>query len=256
MEDDPIHDEQLAILGTLLGRALSDIEYEGFLIVGSRFVDRFGNSRLGDLARIFETDRAEGRAALASSLARVAKTLGSYARFAAEYAVTIIPPLPSFPLFPIVGIEMIRPVVYRVLDSRSAGATHVGSTWRLPPLPKPSEPVLRRTPRAHWCSYEKWDTPEETRERLQILPGWSNCEMRAVIATKSIADLAFVAYSVDPNDLETRGLDFHGYFFEGLTRDHDELAYAGDAVQICVYGEPKVSVLEKWDSVTAEFRPM
>jgi hypothetical protein len=68
MEDDPIHDEQLAILGALLGRPLSEIEYEGFLIIGSRFVDRFGNSRLGDLAKIFETDRAEGRAALASSL--------------------------------------------------------------------------------------------------------------------------------------------------------------------------------------------
>jgi hypothetical protein len=256
MEDDPIHDEQLATLRALLGRPLSDIEYEGFLIVGSRFVDRFGNSRMGDLARIFETDRAEGRAALAASLARVAETLGSYARFAAEYPVTIVPALPSFPLFPIVGIDMIRPVVYRVLDSRSAAATYISSTGRLPVLPKPSEPVLRRTPCAHWCSYEKWDTPEETRERLQILPGWSNGEMRAVIRTASIADLAFVAYSVDPNDPETRGLDFHGYFFEGLTRDHDELAYAGNAVQICVYGEPEVSVLETWDSGRAEFRPV
>lgn len=70
---------------------------------------------------------------------------------------------------------------------------------------------------------------------------------------RSIADLCFVAYSVDPNDPETRGLDFHGYFFEGLTQDHDELDYPGDAVQICVYGEPEVVVFEEWDANQGQF---
>jgi hypothetical protein len=170
--------------------------------------------------------------------------------------VTIIPALPSFPLSPIIGIENIRTVVYRVLDTGNPAVAHIKSTGRLPSRPKPSEPVLRTTPRAHWCSYEKWDTPEETRQRLQVLPGWGNCQIRAVIATKSIADLCFVAYSADPNDPYTRGLDFHGYFLEGLTQDHDDLDYPGDAVQVCVYGEPEVSVLEEWDAIRGEFTPV
>src|ERR1700733_15005116 len=99
---------------------------------GNRFVDRFGFSRIGDLARTFETDRAEGRSALGESLNQVAKTLGSYARFAASFPVTIIPPLPSFPLFPIIGIGTIRPVAYRVLDSRTSAVAHIKSTRRLP----------------------------------------------------------------------------------------------------------------------------
>ena len=59
---------------------------------------------------------------------------------------------------------------------------------------------------------------------------------------------AYVAYSVDPNDPDTRGLAFHGYFYEGITQDHDDAPYAyqGGAVQICVYGEPAVQRLETW----------
>jgi hypothetical protein len=56
MSDDPIHDEQLAIVESLLARTLAAEEYEGFLIIGNRFVDRFGNSRIGNLAGIFQTD--------------------------------------------------------------------------------------------------------------------------------------------------------------------------------------------------------
>lgn len=254
MEEDPIHDEQLAILEGLVGRKLSALEYEGFLIVGNRFVDRFGNSRIANLGRTFETHRAEGRAALGSSLSEVARRLGSYQQFAADYPVTIIPPLPAFPLFPILGIEHIRPLVYRILDSRSPALGHIRSTGRLPLRSKPAEPVLRSTPQAHWCACEKWGTPDETRRRLQILPGWSNCEVRASLATTSIADLCFVAYSVDPNDPETKGLHFHGYFFEGLTQDHDESDYPGDAVQVCVYGEPEVVAVEEWDPIESAFR--
>jgi len=78
MTEDPIHDEQLGIIESLLSRTLSAEEYEGFLIVGNRFVDRFGNSRIGDLANIFQTDSPSGKEALAASLSRVAKNLGSY----------------------------------------------------------------------------------------------------------------------------------------------------------------------------------
>jgi hypothetical protein len=81
------------------------------------------------------------------------------------------------------------------------------------------------------------------------LPEWSNCEARATLRTTSIKGLSFVAYSQDPNDPETRGLEFHGYFFEGPTQVHDEYHYSGDAVQMCVYGEPLVEILEEWDSV-------
>jgi hypothetical protein len=91
--------------------------------------------------------------------------------------------------------------------------------------------------------------PEETSQALQILPEWSDCSIRATIRTTSIVDSSFVAYSVDPNDPGTKGLTFHGYFFEGVTQDHDEAPYIlpGAAVQICVYGAPRVESLEEWD---------
>jgi hypothetical protein len=73
------------------------------------------------------------------------------------------------------------------------------------------------------------------------------------LATGRFSFLTIRAYSVDPNDPETRGLDFHGYFFEGLTQDHDGLDYPGDAVQICVYGEPEVAVFEEWDANQGQF---
>lgn len=246
-ENDPIHDEQLAAVEELVGRPLSPMEYEGFLIVSNRFVDRFGNSRIDNLAKVFDTHRIEGKKVLAASLEKVAGNLKSYENFAERYPVTVIPPRPAFPLFPIVGIENIRAAVYRILDSRSPSVQSIKAVRRLPLRELPVEPVLRASPHAHWCSYQKWNTPEETRQFLQILPEWSNCETRATLKTESIRDLTFVAYSQDPNDPETRGLRFHGYFFEGLTQDHDEYRYSGDAVQICVYGEPPVEILEEWN---------
>jgi hypothetical protein len=87
----------------LVGHRLSAPEYEGFLIVSNRFVDRFGHSRIDNLAKVFQTDRMAGKAALSASLEKVAKNLESYERFAERYPVTIIPPLPAFPLFPIIG---------------------------------------------------------------------------------------------------------------------------------------------------------
>ena len=58
-----------------------------------------------------------------------------------------------------------------------------------------------------------------------------------------------MAYSVDPNDSNTRGLTFHGYFYESITQDHDDVPYEyeGGAVQICVFGAPEVLCLEEWN---------
>jgi hypothetical protein len=256
MSDDPIHDEQLQVLEGLMGRALTAAEYEGFLIVGDRFVDRFGNTRIAELGRIFRAESPAGRAALGASLTHVATSLGSYEAYAAAYPVTIIPPLPAYPLFPIISIEALQPEVYRVLGSGHPGVAHVKATGRLPLWPKPAEPVLRTAPRGHWCAYEKWPTPALTRQALQILPAWGDCTVRATIRTQAIADLAFVAYSLDPNDPGTKGLRFHGYFFEGVTQDHDEAPdqLEGNAVQICVYGEPEVALLEEWNEPERQWR--
>jgi hypothetical protein len=255
MCNDPLQDEQLAILEGLLGRRLSAAEFEGFLIIGSRFVDRFGGTRIADLAKVFRTDLREGREALAASLIQVARNLGSYERYCELYPVTIIPPLPAYPVFKIVGIERLQEFVYRTLDSRSPDLLHIKATGRLPDRAIPLEPVLRKVPKAHWCAYEKWESPEETRSSLQILPSWSNCEARAALATQAVKDLSYVSYSDDPNDPGTKGLTFHGYFFEGIAQDHDELRYEGNAVQIAVYGEPEVAVLEEWSEVEGKWYP-
>lgn len=185
MCQDPLQDEQLAIVEGLLGRRLSVAEFEGFLIVSSRFVDRFGGTRIADLAKVFRTNLREGREALAASLSQVARNLGSYERYCELYPVTIIPPLPAYPLFRIVGIESIQEFAYRILDGGSRDLSHIEATGRLPDRALPREPVLRTVPKAHWCAYEKWDSPEETRSRLQILPNWSNCEARATLTNSS-----------------------------------------------------------------------
>lgn len=252
MHDDPIEREQRAALMQMLGRPLGDEEEQGFLIVGSRFVDRFGASRILDLAAVFEVQTQSGRDALAASLAFVARRAGPYARFAAEHKVTVIPPVPAYPLFPIVGIETIRRQVFRVLDRRNRTMLDaVKHDGRLPLRPMPQSPVLHATPVAHWCAYEAFEDPDATRCALQIKPGWSDCAARATIETRAIAGQAFVPYSLDPDDEYTRGLTFHGYFFEGRTQDHAE---DGFAVQIGVFGAPPVAMLEEWDEASRSWR--
>jgi hypothetical protein len=245
--DDPITDGQREVVEGLLGRPLAPAEREGFLIVSSRFVDRFGGSRIGELENVFCTRVAQGREALAASLARVFATVGSYADYERDFPVTISPPLPAFPLFPIIGIRSIRDVVYRVLDRGGTDVAHVKATGHLPERAKPAGVVSRTKPWGHWCSYEKWATPAETRRELQVLPQWGNCEARATLTAAAIEGLAFVAYSVDPSDQATKGGAFHGYFFESRVQDHDQLDYEGTALQICVFGAPAVAQLEEWN---------
>ena len=249
--------EQLLIVEELAGRSLTPAELEGFRIVYPRFIDRFGGTRLPELQKVFRTHLPAGRAALTASLQCVAERLGSYDEFAAKYPVTIIPPLPAYPLFPILNIATFQTDVYRVLSSTNLRAlTHIRETGRLAPIPPPTEPVLRSVPRGHWCAYERWSSPDETRRALQILPEWSDCRARARLASSDIEGGAFVAYAVDPNDPETRGLAFHGYFYEGLTQDHDDAPfdYPGQAVQVCVFGDPPVQVLEEWRADSATWK--
>jgi hypothetical protein len=79
--------------------------------------------------------------------------------------------------------------------------------------------------------------------------------VRATLTTKAISGQVYVPYSDDPNDPGTKGLTFHGYFFEGIAQDHDELRYPGKAVQVCVYGQPEVAVLEEWQVAESAWRP-
>jgi hypothetical protein len=251
-DEDTFEDEQRRTVEALLDRPLAPRELEGFRIVYSRFIDRFGGSRLEELRHIFRTDLQEGRLALAASFQRVADELGSYEEFAAKYPVTIIPPLPAYPLFPVVSLASFQPTVYRVLDTKKLEALdRIHRTGTLLPVAKPQEPVLRAVPRGHFCAYRTWATPDDTRRALQILPEWSDCGARATLAAADLDGLAYVAYTVDPNDPDTRGLAFHGYFYEGLTQDHDDRPYdfPGEAVQICVFGGPPVQLLEEWDPV-------
>lgn len=255
-DEDEFEAEQRRIVEMLLDRPLDPREIEGFRIVYPRFIDRFGGSRLGELQRIFRTDTAEGKFGLAASLLRVADQLGSYDEFAANYPVTIKPPQPAYPLFPILHLSTFQPTVHRVLGSNNARAlSHIRETGRLPLIPQPQEPVLREPPQGHWCAYESWASPEETGNALQILPKWSDCRMRATLDAVDLHGLAYIAYSIDPNDPDTRGLTFHGYFFEGVTQDHDDAPYeyTGDAVQICVYGSPRVKYLEEWNAAATRW---
>ena len=59
-QHDPMLEEQIHVLVTLLGGPVSDAELEGFLIVCSRLVDEFGGHRTDELADVFRTYTAIG----------------------------------------------------------------------------------------------------------------------------------------------------------------------------------------------------
>lgn len=257
-EDDPIAKEQAKILLYLLEGMLTETAMEGFLIVCPRFVDEFGNHRTAELAEIFRTNCAEGKLSLLHSLEHIAKWVGGMDGYLRQYPVTIIPPKPTFPQFKIIGIETIANKLYRILDSNSEVyptkelvKNYIQRTGRLPSVPKQKRPVCRSKPRYHWCSYDKYDDPETTREALQILPDWSDCQLRATVLTSNIKKSAYVAFNGDVNDPTNNKLRFYKYYYEPLAQDHPP-QYGGGA-QIALDGEPLVETLEQWDSSLAKW---
>ncbi|HEV7481498.1 MAG TPA: hypothetical protein VGO13_00160 [Solirubrobacterales bacterium] len=253
---DPILEEQVHVLVRLLGGPLSDEELEGFLIIYGRLTDEFGGHRADELTEVFRTSTPEGRSALRQSLLYMNRWVGGYSEYETRYPVTIDPPRPAFPLFKVIGVDRIAPTLYRVFDSRAKahGAREkvrdlVIRTGRLPAVPRQARPVRRSKPRLHWCSYAAWDSPDATREALQILPEWnSDCSVRAWIAASSVARSTFVAFNGDsdpdhtgPNGKELR---FVGYFYEPKAQDHE--AMEGGGLQVGVAGAPRIYLLEEW----------
>jgi hypothetical protein len=261
-EDDPITWDQVETLRRLAGDLLTETALEGFLIVGSRLVDEFGRHRTGELSDIFRTHETEGRRALVRSLEHVNEWVGGMEAYVRLYPVTIIPPNPAFPQLKVLGIDTIADRLYRVMDSnalvRGTGELskdYIRRTGKLPSVPIQAAPVLRSKPVYHWCSYEKWDNPDLTREALQILPEWGNdCRLRATILTSELTDSAFVAFNGDRYDPSDSRLRFYKYFFEPLAQDHPALA--GGGIQVGLDGAPPVEVLEEWDDGSGSWKTL
>jgi len=252
-EDDPITRDQVETLVLMLEGLLTEKALEGFLIICSRLVDEFGNHRTEELSRIFKTNKSEGRRALVRSLEHVHEWVGGMAAYKRLYPVTIIPANPAFPQLKIIGIETIADCLFRIMDSNAvvygkseSTKAYIQRTGKLPLVPIQTLPVLRSKPVYHWCSYEKWDSPDITRDALQILPEWkTNCQLRATILTANVANSAFMAFNGDREDPSNSSLRFYKYFFEPLAQDHPALAGGGS--QIGLEGEPLVETLEEWD---------
>ncbi len=203
--NDPITAAQVEVLASLLGEEWSEEARDGFLVISGRFVDEFGNDRTEDLARVFKTHLAPGRRALKRSLEKLFSFIGSLHRFEIDYPVLINDPVVGsqavFPQLPISGIEEITTELYRVVDS---GAKVQGTAdlvrdyiiheGKLPYLSPPAGLVLRKKPRMHWCSYERYESPAATRSALQILPNWNtDCKLRATILTTQVRESVFVS---------------------------------------------------------------
>jgi len=258
-QDDPITRDQVETLIRMLDGLLTEKALEGFLIVCSRLVDEFGNHRTDELSKIFRTQKLEGRLALLRSLEYVNDWVGGMESYERLYPVTINPSNPAFPQLKILQIETLEPRLYRLMDSTAlvygtgeSIRVHIETTGRLPMVPVQTVPVLRSKPVYHWCSYEKWDNPEASRNALQILPDWKNdCRLRASILTADIEDSAFMAFNGD-QDPSSSKLKFYKYFFEPLAQDHPELTGGGS--QIGLDGAPPVEALEEWDEAGGEWK--
>jgi hypothetical protein len=259
-EDDPITMDQAETLIRMLGELLTEKAFEGFVIICSRLVDEFGNHRTSELSNVFRTAKPEGKRALVRSLEHVNQWVGGMDAYLRLYPVTIIPPNPAYPQLKILGIETIEPFLYRVMDSdafvkgtNELTRDYIQRTGRLPEVPVQTIPVLRSKPIYHWCTYNKWYTPEATRDALQILPEWqNNCRLRATILTSEVAESAFMAFNGDRYDPSDSELRFYKYFFEPLAQDHPLLE--GGGIQIGLEGAPLVNALEQWDEASGEWQ--
>jgi len=258
-EDDPITRDQAETLITMLGEQLTEKAFEGFVIICSRLVDEFGNHRTSELSNVFRTTKPEGQRALVRSLEHINAWVGGMEAYIRLYPVTIKPPNPAFPQLKILGIDTIEPFLYRVMDSNAlVGGTseltkdYIQRTGRLTEVPVQTVPVLRSKPIYHWCTYTTWDTPDATRDALQILPEWqNNCRLRATILTSNVAESAFMAFNGDRYDPSDSELHFYKYFFEPLAQDHPLLV--GGGIQIGLEGAPLVEALEQWDDLAGEW---
>jgi hypothetical protein len=257
-EDDPILAAQLKTLQVLLADvSLTAQALEGFLVVCSRFVDAFGHDRVAELADIFQTQHLGGRRALLQSLTYTYRWVGGMQGYLTDYPVSIKPQKPAFPQFKIIGIESVAPQLYRVLDSKRKvyGSNelvkdYIVRTGRLPPVPRQSRPVRRTKPRFHWCTYHQFNDPKSTQQALQILPQWSDCQLRALIPTNRVKRSAFVAFNGDSNDK----LCFHQYFYEPLAQDHPPLI--GGGPQIGLQGSPVVTGLAQYNGTLCCWEPV
>ncbi len=206
-----------------------------------------------------EKPRCE-KASLRKSLEHVTDWTGGMEAYERDYPVTVNPSNPAFPQLKVIGIEDLAQELYRVLSSTSVvygsgelAKSYILRTGALPPVPVQRLPVLREKPLYHWCSYEKWGTPDLTRDALQILPKWNNdCRLRVTLETAKVATSSYVAFNGDRYDPSDNSLRFYKYFFEPLAQDHIELA--GGGPQIGVEGAPPVSKLEEWDESESHWR--
>jgi len=210
-EDDPITRDQAETLITMLGEQLTEKAFEGFVIICSRLVDEFGNHRTSELANVFRTTNPEGQRALVRSLEHINAWVGGIEAYIRLYPVTTKPPNPAFPQLKILGIDTIEPFLYRVMDSNAVvrGTSeltkdYIQRTGRPKSRFRPFR-CFRSKPIYHWCTYTTWDTPDATRDALQILPEWqNNCRLRATILTSNVAESAFMAFNGDRYDPKVR----------------------------------------------------
>jgi hypothetical protein len=262
-ENDPITAAQVETLAGLLRDQWSEKARNGFLVISGRFVDHMGDDRTAELAYLYKTDSPVGRRALRLSLETLLDFVGSLRDFERNYPVFINDPqrgsVPVFPQLPVLQIEAITPRLYRVVDSKATVyetaeplSSFISREAQLPYLPPPRALVLRQKPRIHWCSYERYESPEVTRSALQILPEYGNdCGLRATLPTAGLEGSVFVAFNGDtryPHFEPGESMGFVGYYVEMRTQDHPELP--GGGLQVGVVGSPKVSELEQWNGDT------
>jgi hypothetical protein len=258
-ENDPITAAQVATLADLLREQWSEKARDGFLVISGRFVDEMGDHRTPELASLYKTSLPFGRLALRRSLETLFDFVGSLHQFEQDYPILINDPeqgsVAAFPQLPILGIAELTPHVYRAMDSRARAYVtgeplrdFISREGRLPDLPRPPGLVLRKKPRIHWCSYERYESPAATRSALQILDEYGNdCGLRATLPTKALEGAVFVAFNGDTKYPDSKPGDnpgFAGYYVELATQDHPELP--GGGLQVAVFGSPEVVELEEW----------
>src|SRR5689334_18185747 len=228
--NDPIAAAQVETLAALLGDQWSKKARCGFLVAAGRFVEEMGGDRVEELACVFETHTKAGRLALRRSLEELIDRVGSPGEYEQNYPVYINDPVygsvGAFPQLRVLGIETVRPTLYRVMDSKAVVygtkepiSDFISREGKLPHMPVPTDPVLRIKPTLYWCAYERYDNPSATQSALQILPEWgSDCRLRATLSTNGLDRFVFVAFNGDkayrdPKEGESQSMAFAGYCF-------------------------------------------